>query len=172
MIKVLSFIKFLLMKIKLGKYLDMCPQNIIKGKVEVIINKDSLISINRGMHSTGPLYLKAVNGGKIKIGRNCFFNHNCSITACSNISIGDNCCFGNNLVVVDHDHNFRSIGNNIFISDEIIIGNNVWIGANVTVLRNTHIGDNCVIGANCVVKGNIESNTIYTENKDFIKRKI
>ncbi|EIF5084244.1 acyltransferase [Clostridium perfringens] len=160
------------MKIYFGKCLDMCPQNIINGKMEVIVNKGSLIRIKRGMHSTGPLYLKAINGGKMKIGQNCFFNHNCSITASNNINIGDSCCFGNNLVIVDHDHNFRKLGNDIFVSGEVIIGNNVWIGANVTVLRNTYIGDNCVIGANCIVKGNIESNTIYTENNNFIKRKI
>ena len=74
-----------------------------------------------------------------------------SVKSLEYIEIGDNCKFGNNLVIVDHDHNFRAYGNHShqnpeFLSSPIRIGNNVWVGANVTILRGTTIGDNCVIG--------------------------
>lgn len=99
-----------------------------------------------------------VYGGRLKIGNHCFFNINCSITCVESIEIGDNCKFGNNLVMVDHDHNFKK-NSSEFVSSPIKIGNNVWCGANVTILRETTIGDNCVIGAGSVIKGDIPSNS-------------
>ncbi len=103
----------------------------------------------------GNLYLVAQDG-KLKIGDHCFFNTGCCLTAMEEIVIGDNCKFGNNLVVVDHDHNYKKDMANEFISSPIVIGNNVWVGANVTILRGTTIGDDCVIGAGSVVKGTVE----------------
>ncbi|MDM8313011.1 Hexapeptide repeat of succinyl-transferase [Clostridium cadaveris] len=168
--KIISVVSFLRLKIRLGKKLKMYPQNDLSGKVDIKIEKDAEIMIGRGLHSIGPLYLKAIHSGCIILGKNCFFNHNCSITAERKIQIGDSCCFGNNLVIVDHDHDIRNITNGEFISDDIVIGNKVWVGANVTILRGTYIGDNCVIAANSVVKGNIEDGTIYREKK-YIKTK-
>lgn len=49
--------------------------------------------------SRGPLYLKSVNGGKMTIGENIFFNHNCSLTCAESIVIGNHCMFANNLVM-------------------------------------------------------------------------
>ncbi|ADL33319.1 acetyltransferase [Butyrivibrio proteoclasticus B316] len=114
-------------------------------------------SIKMGSYNQnrGNLYLVAQNG-TLEIGNHCFFNTGCCLTALESIKIGDNCKFGNNLVVVDHDHNYKKIGDAEFISSKIVIGNNVWVGANVTILRGTTIGDDCVIGAGCVIKGNIE----------------
>ena len=36
------------------------------------------------------------------------FNTNCSLTAMEDITIGDRCQFANNLVIVDHDHDYRA----------------------------------------------------------------
>ena len=40
---------------------------------------------------TGPLYLKTVENGRIEIGKNVFFNHNCSMTSMESVKIGDDC---------------------------------------------------------------------------------
>lgn len=116
---------------------------------------NGLIRLGSYNQNRGDLYLVAQNGS-LEIGDHCFFNTGCCITALESIKIGDNCKFGNNLVIVDHDHNFRKVSDSEFISSKIVIGNNVWVGANVTILRGTTIGDDCVIGAGSVVKGNIE----------------
>ncbi len=102
----------------------------------------------------GNLYLVA-DGGKISIGNHCFFNTGCCVTATESVKIGDNCKFGNNLVIVDHDHNFKGEGEKEFISSPVVIGNDCWVGANVTILRGTTIGDGTVIGAGSVVKGSV-----------------
>lgn len=127
----------------------------LKGKYNVKIGN---LNQNRG-----DLYI-GVNGGMLSIGCHCFFNINTSITSMKSIKIGNNCKFGNNVVIVDHDHNFKS-GIEEFVSSPIVIGNNVWVGANVTILRGSNIGDNCVIGAGSVVRGYIESNSLYVSNK-------
>ncbi len=106
------------------------------------------------------LYIGVLPGAHFSLGNHCFFNINSSITCCESVTIGDNCKFGNNLVIVDHDHNFRKKedrSGNIpeFVSSPVRIGNNVWVGANVTILRGTEIGDDCVIGAGTTVKGTI-----------------
>ena len=100
------------------------------------------------------LYL-GIDGGELRIGSHCFFNINGSVTCVERITIGDFCKFGNNLVIVDHDHNYRRTQESEpeFLSAPISIGNNVWCGANVTILRGSVIGDNCVIGAGAVVRG-------------------
>ena len=119
------------------------------------------------------LYLSAC-GGRLSIGNHCFFNINGSVTCLEEITIGDNCKFGNNVVIVDHDHNFKTNTydneNPEFISSPIVIGNHVWCGANVTILRGSEIGDNCVIAAGATVKGKYEAGSIIIPNsKNTIK---
>ncbi len=120
------------------------------------IHGKGTIKIGRFDQNRGTLYLVA-DGGTIEIGDHCFFNTGSCITAVESVRIGNNCKFGNNLVVVDHDHNFKNEGDKEFISTPVEIGDNVWVGANVTILRGTKIGNNCVIGAGSVVKGEISA---------------
>ncbi|WP_025907747.1 acyltransferase [Priestia flexa] len=131
------------------------------------------VEIGNFNQNRGDLYLGVI-GGKLIIGEHCFFNINCSITCLEKIRIGNNCKFGNNVVIVDHDHNFKS-SNPEFVTGSIEIGNNVWIGANVTILRNSVIEDNCVIAAGSVVKGYVKRNSLVlgsTKNIVPIKQSI
>lgn len=54
--------------------------NAIRGTLRTEIIGNGNINIRRFLMSRGPLYLKSVNIGKLKIGDNVFFNHNCSVT--------------------------------------------------------------------------------------------
>ena len=108
-----------------------------------------------------------VEGGRLKIGKNTFFNNFCSINCLHKIIIGDNCLFGEGVKLYDHNHNYSGaepINRQGYSLGEIIIGNNCWIGSNVVILKNVHIGNNVVIGANCVIHKNIESDSIVTCN--------
>ena len=122
-----------------------------------------MISLGNYNQNRGNLYLVS-DGGNLTIGDHCFFNTGCSITSTNSVTIGNNCKFGNNLVLVDHDHNFENIDGKDktkeeFISAPVHIGNRTWVGANVVILRGSTIGDNCIIGAGCIVKGNVPSGT-------------
>lgn len=79
-----------------------------------------------------------------------FCNEGCQIICRDHIKIGSNVQLGHNVIILDHDHDFRSkegLADGLFSVEEVEIGNNVWIGANTVILRGTHIGDDCVISA-------------------------
>lgn len=139
-------------------------------KIRLQIGKGASVVIGSYNQNREKMYIGVLNGGELNIGSHCFFNINSSITCAEKIVIGNNCKFGNNLVVIDHDHNYRANGiysgdNPEFISSPVIIGDDVWIGANVIILRGTEIGDNCVIAAGSVVKGIIPPNTLFVKGE-------
>ena len=139
-------------------------------KIRLQIGKGASVVIGSYNQNREKMYIGVLNGVELNIGSHCFFNINSSITCAEKIVIGNNCKFGNNLVVIDHDHNYRANGiysgdNPEFISSPVIIGNDVWIGANVVILRGTEIGDNCVIAAGSVVKDIIPPNTLFVKGE-------
>ena len=80
---------------------------------------------------------------------------------------------GNNLVIVDHDHNYKvSDRKNTFTAMPIHIGDSMWIGANVTIMKGTSIGEGSVIGAGVVLKGEYPANTVIYEKADIVMRPI
>ncbi|MBQ7066138.1 MAG: acyltransferase [Lachnospiraceae bacterium] len=105
------------------------------------------------------------NGGKIILGYNNFFNTNCSIIAMERIEIGDNNLFGPNVVIVDHDHEYKDSKELIckqgMKKKPVKIGSNVWIGANVVITRGVTICDKVVVGANSVVTKDINKPGVY-----------
>ena len=112
-------------------------------------------------------YLEA-NGGRIKLGHNNFFNANVRVTALENISIGDNNLFAPNVVIVDHNHEYKNVDELIckqgFSKRAIQIGSNNWICANVVITEGTTIGNHVVVAANSVVKGNLDKPGVYAGN--------
>lgn len=135
--------------------------NSIKGTFKTEVIGGGRIEIGRFLMSRGPLYLKSVNGGKLSIGKNVFFNHNCSLTCAERIVIGNNCMFANNLVIVDHNHKINKEGvTDYLISMPITIEDRVWCGANVTITKGVHIGEGAVIGANAVVINDVEPHSV------------
>lgn len=112
-----------------------------------------------------------VDAGKIIIGKNVFLNDNCSLNCIDSIEIGDECIFGHNVLLFDHDHEFRKGG--VFsqtgmTSNPITIGRNVWIGSGVIILKGAIIGENSVIGANTIIKSIIPPNSVVYEQKAIV----
>ena len=153
-----------LKKIRFGGHFSAgIIQSFDKAKVEIY--KGGSIRLGSYNQNRGNLYLVA-DGGSIKIGDHCFFNTGASVSSVEQVKIGNGCKFGNNLVIVDHDHNFKNEGEEEFIHSKVEIGDNVWVGANVTILRGTKIGSNAVIGAGCVIKG------IVAEGEKVIQERV
>ena len=157
-------------------------KNIVKGHLNIsflqLLSKDThikitekgFISINKFCRTRRCVDILAFNGGKIIIGDSCFFNKNCSITACELIKIGNNVSVGNNVVIVDHDHNFRKNGTDdkMYISEAVVIEDDVWIGANTVVLRGSTIGKGAVIAAGSIVKGVVQPHEIFVQRREKI----
>ncbi|RDY31802.1 acyltransferase [Lachnotalea glycerini] len=108
--------------------------------------------------------------GTLSIGDKCFLNSNVSITCLAGISIGSGCQIANNVVIVDHDHDYRKSLSS-FIKEKVVIGNDVWIGANCVILKGSQIGDNCVIAAGSVVKGIVLEDSLYYQKRETICKK-
>ncbi|MDB8438112.1 acyltransferase [Turicibacter sanguinis] len=168
----LGFIKLCIFKIFNLKKIKFKLMPKMNHSFKIAMKKNTKLIIGKNFKSRNHISFRIYNEGKIKIGDNCFFNDGCSINCQEKIIIGNNVMFGQNVMIFDHDHDYK---NNIdeFIRKSIHIGNNVWVGANVVILKGVTIGDNVVIAAGSVVRKDIESNTLlYQEKKDIIKKVI
>lgn len=138
---------------------------------KIAIKKNSKLLLGKNFRVRNNVSFRAYDESTIEIGNDCFFNDGCSINARKKITIGSNFKAGQNVIIIDNDHDYK---NDIdkYICDEIVIGNNVWIGANSIILRGTHIGDNVVIAAGSIVKEDIPNDTIvYQDRKNKMKTK-
>ncbi len=130
----------------------------IKGKSYIRIGKDLLTRRN--------VTLKVFDGGSLIIKDNCFFNENVSITALESIEIGNNVNIGNNVVIIDHNHDYKSKDlANKFVSKKIVIEDNVWIGANSVILMGSIIKEGSVIAAGSIVNKTVSSNTLFIQKR-------
>lgn len=113
---------------------------------------------------------RVISKGTIKVDDSATFNYGCMITAREEIHIGTGVEFGPNVLIYDHDHDFRAPGGlkaGKFTSGKVVIGDNSWIGCNTVILKNTIIGKNCVIGAGCILTNcNIPDNSIVVQHRD------
>lgn len=101
-------------------------------------------------------------GYNLKVGKNFYANHGCTILDCNRISIGDNCLLAPHVVISAATHpveaHLRAAGAEY--TAPIAIGDNVWIGANVTICPGVTIGNNVVVGAGAVVTKSFPDNVV------------
>lgn len=147
--------------------LDMPFKSKTSGIFTIFIDGNSLIKIGKGFRARNELSLRAEKGGSILIGDNVFFNTNVSITALCSIEIEHDVYIANNVVVVDHDHDYKNNFHNYKLK-KVHIYPNVWIGANAVILRGSVIEEGCVIGAGAIVKGHIPANSVIVGEKAMI----
>ncbi len=155
-----GYFRLLPLRLKYRKYANFgIIQRRIEKNFDVVINDGGKLTFGINNNIRKYAHLRITHGGICNIGNNNFFNYNVSITALHSITIGHNCKFANNVVLVDHDHDYSN-GNVGFVSEPITIGNNVWIGANVVILKGVSIGDNAVIAAGAVVNKDVPAGAV------------
>uniref|UniRef100_UPI00404AE598 acyltransferase n=1 Tax=Flavobacterium sp. TaxID=239 RepID=UPI00404AE598 len=133
------------------------------------------IKLGRAVRAHSNVKIKSIKNGVIEIGQNTSFNYNCMITAMKYIKIGEGVEFGPNVLIYDHDHDFKVKGGikaNKYIMQDVIIGDNCWIGANTVILRGSTIGSNSVIGAGSIIKGCFPNDSLIIQRKENIVNKI
>ena len=133
---------------------------IINSSFKIAIKTKSKLSIGRGFRTRNNVSFRIYDSGSVKIGDNCFLNDNCSINCQKEIEIGNNVICGQNVMLFDHDHDYKNDMSK-FNKDKIKIGNNVWIGANCVILKGVTIGNNVVIAAGSIVRKDIDNNKVF-----------
>lgn len=135
---------------------------------EITIEKDSFITIGSKFRQRSGSHIRVRKNAELLIGNNVSINHNCMVVCHKKIEIGNDVMLSPNVMIYDHDHDFRAEGgvkSMKYKNSPIKIGNNVWIGANSIILRGSIIGDNSVIAAGSIVKGIVPDNSVYIDKK-------
>lgn len=167
--KIWILLLILFFKLKFQQKISIASTGHFLDFPKIYLKKTSRIRIGEGFLSRQRLTLRCEEHANISIGDNVFFNTNVSVTALEKIVIGNNVKIANNVVVVDHDHDYKNdyIG---YLTSPVMIEDNVWIGANSVILRGSHISQGAVIGAGTVVKGFIAKNTIVVGKNEHGKK--
>ena len=101
-------------------------------------------------------------GNHICVGKNVFFNYNCTLLDVGKITLGDNCMLAPNVAIYTAGYPLHPASRNsgYEYGADVTIGNNVWIGGSVVITPGVHIGDCCVIGAGSVVTRDVPPYTL------------
>lgn len=145
----------------------------IAPSAEITIEPGSNVSIGKYFRARSGCHIRSRKGAVLNIGKNVSVNHGCMIVCRERITIGNDVQFGPNVMVYDHDHDYRSDGgvkSMKYSVSTIKIGDNVWIGANSVILRGTVLGDDVVIAAGSVVKGNIPNGSLVYNKRETVIR--
>ncbi len=134
----------------------------------VTLSNKASIDFGKKLRTRGLCIFNAQENGRLEFGSNVFINRGCSFNCHDHIKIGDNCEIGPNVLIYDHDHDYKSpngIKDNLFLSEKVTIGKNCWIGANSVILKGTVIGDNSVVAAGVVLKGAYPANSLIVQKR-------
>lgn len=99
-------------------------------------------------------------GENIRIGKNVFINHACTMMDRGGITLEDNVLIGPKVNLITTNHPLDPLQRRATVSLPIVIGKNAWIGANATVLAGVTIGENSVVAAGAVVNKDVPANTV------------
>lgn len=166
----ISFIRLIILKILSKGDIHFSLIQLLSINTKIRVDKYSYFKIGKMVDIKEYTRLDAV-GGKILLDDYVFINRNGTIVSKNKISIGAHTKIGPNIVIYDHDHDFR---NDIdkYVSSPVIIGKNVWIGANCTILKGVKIGDNCVIAAGTIISNDVPSDTLVYQKSELVEKHI
>ncbi len=105
-------------------------------------------------------------GYNIRIGDDCFFNHNTIILDGAPVTFGHHVFVAPNCGFYTAGHPIDAERRNKWLeyAYPITIGNDVWIGAGVHVMPGVTIGNNVVIGGGSIVVKDIPDNCVAVGN--------
>ena len=137
------------------KSVTMGSDVVVEKYSRLIANGDSgSITIGDNVYIQPYVLIKA-NGGKIRIGNNCFVNDQSMLFGHGGLTIGNDVHISPGVMTIPMNHVYKNP--DVLISDQgetrkgIIIEDDVWIGAKVVILDGVTIGKGSVIGAGAVI---------------------
>jgi len=109
-------------------------------------------------------------GHQVKIGKNVFINHNCTMMSAGGVEIGDDVQIGPQVTITTTNHDFTD--RYTLICKPVRILNNVWIGAGVLILPGVTIGENAIVAGGAVVTKDVESNVVVGGNPARVLKRL
>ncbi len=172
----------ILLRMRISSYYHLSQKRFILGKGIVAGSGFSVasdltntyVNIGADFRVRDNFHITLGHEGKLRIGERCFFSNDSSVNCLGDITIGNDCQFGEQVLLYDHNHKFKST--DLVISEQgynigsIRIGNNCWIGSQVVILKDVVIGDNVVIGAGCVIHQSIPSGTVVYHQQNLVSK--
>ncbi|MDD2644289.1 MAG: sugar O-acetyltransferase [Methanobacteriaceae archaeon] len=141
-----------------------------KDEIRKILSKQFGYKIHESVYIIPPIYLDY--GHNIKLGKNIFINHSCSLLDQGGITIDDNVIIAPKVNLITTNHKIKPEERTTLISKPIHIKENVWIGTNATILPGVTIGKNSIIAAGAVVSKDVKDNVIVAGVPGKIIKKI
>ncbi|EOI3466383.1 DapH/DapD/GlmU-related protein [Cronobacter dublinensis] len=103
-----------------------------------------------------PVYIDF--GRQVRVGKNVFINHNCTMMAAGGIVIDDDVQIGPQVTLTTTNHDFDD--RFTLLCKPIHIKRNVWIGARALILPGVTVGENAVIAGGAVVTKDVEPDVV------------
>jgi maltose O-acetyltransferase len=113
-------------------------------------------------------------GTNITMGRKVFFNFNCVVLDCAQVTIGDNVLFAPGVQIYTATHPISATERRQWLESAkpITIGSDVWVGGGAILCPGVTIGDRSVIGAGSVVTRDVPSDVIVAGNPARVLREL
>lgn len=163
---VYSAIRFIILKAINPKGISVKMIERISPNVVIEVNRSGKLRLGKKVRVHSGCKFKIRQGAEMCIDANVKINYNCILVCHKYIHIGENTELGPNVLIYDHDHDYRvGLNQGKFKTSPVIIGKNCWIGANSVILRGTILGDNCIVGAGSVIKGKYPANTVIIQKR-------
>lgn len=125
-------------------------------------------ALDKSSHILPPCYIDF--GRQVKVGKNVFINHNCTMMSAGGIEIGDDVQIGPQVTITTTNHDFAD--RYTLICKPVRIQNNVWIGAGALILPGVTIGENAVIAGGSVVTKDVEPNVVVGGNPARVLKRL
>mgnify|MGYP000665090158 CR=1 FL=1 len=101
------------------------------------------------------------HGVNLRVGRNVFINHGCTLSDIGGIEIGDDVLLAPNVSLLSSGHPIEPFERTRRVTAApIVVGRNVWIGAGATILQGVTIGADSVVAAGAVVARDVPPATL------------
>lgn len=164
----IAFIRLSLIKITNSKVM-FYPLERISPDVVIEVSRKATCVFGKMVRIHSGSKIKVRDGAELRFEDNVRINYNCMLICHEKIVVKRGVEFGPNVLVYDHDHDFRCEGGlkaGYFQCAPVLIGENSWIGAGTIILKGSTIGKNCIIGAGSVVHGNVPDNTVLIQKRE------
>ncbi|MFB6319138.1 DapH/DapD/GlmU-related protein [Saccharicrinis sp. FJH54] len=100
------------------------------------------------------------HAGFVRVGKNIYINHACTMLALGKIIIEDDVLIGPKVNLISEGHPVDPAKRKALEVKPVIIKRNAWIGAAATILPGVTVGENSIVAAGAVVNKDVPDNVI------------